>query len=58
MSLAADPEMRVLVQRILHTLVDRHRNQEKLSKPTYVMPFFLPCVCLNNIEASYELIFI
>ncbi|GLV39615.1 stambha A [Carabus blaptoides fortunei] len=34
MSLAPDPDMRLLVQRILHTLIDRHRNQEKLSKPT------------------------
>lgn len=34
MSLAPDPDMRLLVQRILHTLVDRHHNLEKLSKPT------------------------
>lgn len=34
MSLAPDPEMRLLVQRILHTLIDRHNNIEKLSKPT------------------------
>ncbi|XP_017774254.1 PREDICTED: protein EFR3 homolog cmp44E isoform X2 [Nicrophorus vespilloides] len=34
MSLAPDPEMRLLVQRILHTLIDRHHNLEKLIKPT------------------------
>ncbi|XP_050305560.1 protein EFR3 homolog cmp44E isoform X2 [Anthonomus grandis grandis] len=33
MSLAPDPEMRLLVQKILHTLMDRHGNLEKLSKP-------------------------
>lgn len=33
MSLAPDPEMRLLVQKILHTLIDRHNNLEKLSKP-------------------------
>jgi hypothetical protein len=36
MSLAADPDMRLLVQKILHTLIDRHHNLEKLLKPTYV----------------------
>nr|CAD7438564.1 unnamed protein product [Timema bartmani] len=34
MSLAADPDMRLLVQKILHTLIDRHNNLEKLLKPT------------------------
>ncbi|XP_069676587.1 protein EFR3 homolog cmp44E isoform X1 [Periplaneta americana] len=34
MSLAADPDMRLLVQKILHTLIDRHHNLEKLLKPT------------------------
>ncbi|KAK6622564.1 hypothetical protein RUM44_002376 [Polyplax serrata] len=34
MSLTPDPEMRVLVQRILHTLIDRHDNLDKLIKPT------------------------
>ncbi|XP_044264219.1 protein EFR3 homolog cmp44E isoform X1 [Tribolium madens] len=34
MSLAPDPEMRLLVQKILHTLLDRHQNLEKLTKPT------------------------
>lgn len=34
MSLAPDPDMRVLVQKILHTLIDRHDNLEKLLKPT------------------------
>ncbi|KAF7284398.1 protein EFR3 homolog stmA isoform X2 [Rhynchophorus ferrugineus] len=33
MSLAPDPEMRLLVQKILHTLIDRHNNLEKLHKP-------------------------
>lgn len=33
-SLAPDPDMRVLVQKILHTLIDRHGNLEKLLKPT------------------------
>ncbi|XP_030764003.1 protein EFR3 homolog cmp44E isoform X2 [Sitophilus oryzae] len=33
MSLAPDPEMRLLVQKILHTLVDRHNNLDKLNKP-------------------------
>lgn len=32
MSIAPDPEMRLLVQKILHTLIDRHHNLEKLSK--------------------------
>ncbi|KAJ8963209.1 hypothetical protein NQ318_018675 [Aromia moschata] len=34
MSLAPDPDMRLLVQKILHTLIDRHQNLDKLSKPT------------------------
>ncbi|CAH1970258.1 unnamed protein product [Acanthoscelides obtectus] len=34
MSLAPDPDMRLLVQKILHTLLDRHQNLEKLAKPT------------------------
>ncbi|PSN53111.1 Protein EFR3 cmp44E [Blattella germanica] len=34
MSLAADPDMRLLVQKILHTLIDRHHNLEKLLKPS------------------------
>lgn len=33
MSLSPDPDMRILVQRILQTLIDRHNNTEKLSKP-------------------------
>ncbi|GJQ76302.1 putative protein EFR3 homolog [Trypoxylus dichotomus] len=33
MSLAPDPDMRLLVQKILHTLIDRHNNLEKLTKP-------------------------
>nr|CAI5832917.1 unnamed protein product [Callosobruchus analis] len=36
MSLAPDPDMRLLVQKILHTLLDRHHNLEKLTKPTSV----------------------
>nr|CAD7200902.1 unnamed protein product [Timema douglasi] len=38
MSLAADPDMRLLVQKILHTLIDRHNNLEKLLKPTVNIP--------------------
>ncbi|XP_026673415.1 protein EFR3 homolog cmp44E isoform X2 [Ceratina calcarata] len=34
MSLAADAEMRLLVQQIFHTLIDRHQNITKLAKPT------------------------
>ncbi|KAL3286449.1 hypothetical protein HHI36_000955 [Cryptolaemus montrouzieri] len=34
MSLAPDSDMRLLVQKILHTLIDRHHNLEKLTKPT------------------------
>ncbi|XP_046386953.1 protein EFR3 homolog cmp44E isoform X2 [Ischnura elegans] len=34
MSLAPDPTVRLLVQQILHTLVDRHHNLDKLLKPT------------------------
>ncbi|CAB0038598.1 unnamed protein product [Trichogramma brassicae] len=34
MSLASDSEMRLLVHQIFHTLIDRHKNSEKLSKPT------------------------
>ncbi|XP_033215913.1 protein EFR3 homolog cmp44E isoform X2 [Belonocnema kinseyi] len=34
MSLASDGEMRLLVQQIFHTLIDRHRNINKLAKPT------------------------
>ena len=34
MSLAPDAEMRLLVQQIFHTLIDRHRNIDKLAKPT------------------------
>ncbi|XP_035729453.1 protein EFR3 homolog cmp44E-like [Vespa mandarinia] len=33
MSLAADAEMRLLVQKIFHTLIDRHNNIAKLAKP-------------------------
>ncbi|XP_054275063.1 protein EFR3 homolog cmp44E isoform X2 [Macrosteles quadrilineatus] len=33
MSLSHDPDMRILVQRILQTLLDRHSNTEKLLKP-------------------------
>nr|CAH7716744.1 unnamed protein product [Callosobruchus chinensis] len=36
MSLAPDPDMRLLVQKILHTLLDRHNNLDKLTKPTSV----------------------
>lgn len=39
MSLVQDSDMRILVQRILHTLIDRHQNLEKLLKPTYVKLF-------------------
>lgn len=45
MSLAPDPDMRLLVQRILHTLIDRHRNLEKLSKPT---------VNISDLELTWE----
>ncbi|XP_012530283.1 protein EFR3 homolog cmp44E [Monomorium pharaonis] len=34
MSLAADAQMRLLVQKIFHTLIDRRRNITKLAKPT------------------------
>ncbi|XP_011505309.1 PREDICTED: protein EFR3 homolog cmp44E [Ceratosolen solmsi marchali] len=34
MSLASDAEMRLLVQQIFHTLIDRHKNINKLTKPT------------------------
>lgn len=34
MSLASDAEMRLLVQQIFHTLIDRHRNSAKFTKPT------------------------
>uniref|UniRef100_A0A1B6CQ90 Protein EFR3 homolog cmp44E n=1 Tax=Clastoptera arizonana TaxID=38151 RepID=A0A1B6CQ90_9HEMI len=34
MSLSPDSDMRLLVQRILQTLIDRHNNTEKLLKPT------------------------
>ncbi|XP_001599882.1 protein EFR3 homolog cmp44E isoform X1 [Nasonia vitripennis] len=34
MSLASDFEMRLLVQKIFHTLIDRHKNITKLAKPT------------------------
>ncbi|XP_076181106.1 protein EFR3 homolog stmA isoform X3 [Ptiloglossa arizonensis] len=37
MSLAADAEMRLLVQKIFHTLIDRHQNITKLAKPTVNM---------------------
>ncbi|XP_012216133.1 protein EFR3 homolog cmp44E [Linepithema humile] len=37
MSLAADAEMRLLVQKIFHTLIDRHRNITKLAKPTVIV---------------------
>ncbi|XP_044006270.1 protein EFR3 homolog cmp44E isoform X2 [Aphidius gifuensis] len=37
MSLAADAEMRLLVQKIFHTLIDRHQNIEKLEKPSINM---------------------
>ncbi|XP_075238091.1 protein EFR3 homolog stmA isoform X3 [Lycorma delicatula] len=33
MSSSPEPEMRLLVQRILQTLLDRHGNSEKLAKP-------------------------
>ncbi|XP_063218049.1 protein EFR3 homolog cmp44E isoform X2 [Bacillus rossius redtenbacheri] len=34
MSLADDPDMRLLVQRILQTLIDRHANRDKLLRPS------------------------
>lgn len=34
MSLASDADMRLLVQKILHTLIDRHHNLDKLLRPT------------------------
>lgn len=34
MSVASDPEVRLIVQQILHTLLDRHENMEKLHKPS------------------------
>lgn len=34
MSVGPNPDMRLLVNKILHTLLDRHRNLEKLLKPT------------------------
>jgi hypothetical protein len=49
MSLAADPDMRLLVQKILHTLIDRHHNLEKLLKPTYV---YLKSVILRYLYCS------
>ncbi|XP_076058081.1 protein EFR3 homolog stmA isoform X2 [Oratosquilla oratoria] len=33
-SVARDPSVRLTVQWILHTLIDRHNNKEKFSKPT------------------------
>ncbi|XP_046474294.1 protein EFR3 homolog cmp44E isoform X1 [Neodiprion pinetum] len=45
MSLAPDPEMRLLVQKILHTLIDRHRNIDKLATPT---------VNIGNLELVIE----
>uniref|UniRef100_T1IXZ5 Uncharacterized protein n=1 Tax=Strigamia maritima TaxID=126957 RepID=T1IXZ5_STRMM len=33
MSVTPDPEVRLIVQLILHTLIDRHENTEKLRKP-------------------------
>lgn len=34
MSVGPNPDMRLLVNKILHTLLDRHHNLEKLLKPT------------------------
>ncbi|KAK0178073.1 hypothetical protein PV328_002054 [Microctonus aethiopoides] len=34
MSLVADAEMRLLVQKIFHTLIDRHHNIDKVAKPS------------------------
>lgn len=34
MSVAPDSDMRLLVQKILHTLIDRHHNIDKLQSPT------------------------
>ncbi|XP_071544335.1 protein EFR3 homolog cmp44E isoform X1 [Panulirus ornatus] len=34
LSVSSDPEVRLTVQQILHTLIDRHQNMEKLIKPT------------------------
>ena len=36
MSLMEDPGMRITVQDILHTLIDRHGNTEKLKTIEYV----------------------
>ena len=36
MSLAPDPEIRLIVQQILHTLIDRRGNLDKLDKPRWV----------------------
>ncbi|XP_042882962.1 protein EFR3 homolog cmp44E-like isoform X2 [Penaeus japonicus] len=34
LSVSSDAEVRLTVQQILHTLIDRHQNIEKLAKPT------------------------
>lgn len=34
MSVGPNPDMRLLVNKILHTLLDRHHNLDKLLKPT------------------------
>ncbi|XP_039280449.1 protein EFR3 homolog cmp44E [Nilaparvata lugens] len=45
MSVARDADLRLLVQRILHTLLDRHDNRHKLTKPT---------VCVSDLELVVE----
>lgn len=35
-SLAPAPDVRLAVQKILHTLIDRHNNLDKLLKPRFV----------------------
>ncbi|XP_067135174.1 protein EFR3 homolog B isoform X2 [Centruroides vittatus] len=39
MSLAPDPAVRLVVQQILHTLLDRHDNLPNLLKPCVIEPF-------------------
>ncbi|KAK7066401.1 membrane anchoring protein efr3a, partial [Halocaridina rubra] len=37
LSVSSDAEIRLIVQQILHTLIDRHQNTDKLAKPTLEM---------------------
>ena len=53
MSMACDPNIRKIVQEILHTLIDRHGNKPRLRLVKYFM-FFLRIFSFQHLVFSYR----